>query len=152
MLPKTSKQLTVTTSTGKTAMAQTIVDNRMRYAKKSPEEQKSAKFSQVACLKENTCSSGTDANADLPGGDNPAAPEPKQEKKKRKSAPGNDSGRRRRRTWRTRRCGKAVKMMSKIERIRDKKRRGLNMRNIELPISFCLFFPVDSICKRKRGG
>ena len=31
-------------------------------------------------------------------------------------------------------------MMSKIERIRDKKRRGLNMRNIELPISFCSFF------------
>ena len=151
MFPKTSKQLTVTTSTSKTAMAQTIVDNRMRYAKKSPEEQKSAKLSQVACLNEDTCSSGTDANADLPGGDNPVAPEPKQEKK-RKSAPGNDSGRRRRRTWRTRRCGKAVKMMSKIERIRDKKRPGLNMRNIELPISFCSFFPVDSICKRTRGG
>ena len=34
----------------------------------------------------------------------------------RKSAPGNDSGRRRRTTWPTGRCGKAVKMMSKIER------------------------------------
>ena len=44
-------------------MAQTIVDNRMRYAKKSPEEQKSAKLSQVACLNEDKCSSGTDANA-----------------------------------------------------------------------------------------
>ena len=84
MFPKTSKQLTATTSTSKTAMAQTIVDNRMRYAKKSPEEQKSAKLSQVACLNKDTCSSGTDANADLPGGDNPAAPEPKQEKKKEK--------------------------------------------------------------------
>ena len=43
-------------------------------------------------------------------------------------------------------CDKAVKMMSKIGR----GRRGLNMRNIELPISFCSFFSVDSICKRKR--
>ena len=25
------------------------------------------------------------------------------------------------------------------------------MRNIELPISFCSFFSVDSICKRKNG-
>ena len=83
-------------------MTQTIVDNRMRYAKKSPEEQNSAKLSQVACLNEDTCSSGTDANADLPGGANPAAPEPKQDKPK-KSAPGNDSGRRERRTWPTRR-------------------------------------------------
>ena len=33
-----AKQLTATTSTSKTAMPQTIVDNRMRYAKKSPEE------------------------------------------------------------------------------------------------------------------
>ena len=47
-------------------------------------------------------------------------------------------------------CGKAVKMMSKIERILVKLRRGLNMRNIELPISFCSFFSVDSICKGKR--
>ena len=41
-------------------------------------------------------------------------------------------------------CGKAVKMMSKIERIPDKfdsdSSRELNMRNIELPISFCSFF------------
>ena len=84
MFPKTSKQLTVTTSTSKTAMAQTIVDNRMRYAKKSTEEQKSAKLSQVACLNEDTCSSGTDANADLPGGANPAGPDPKQDKPKKK--------------------------------------------------------------------
>ena len=114
-------------STSKTSMSQT----------KSPEEQKSAKFSQVACLNEDTCSSGTgaiaceqtllfgrakrvsreraserrsregplarafsrarlarpnrracsqatDANADLPGGANPAAPEPKQNKPKKK--------------------------------------------------------------------
>ena len=84
MFPKTSKQLTATTSTSKTAMAQTIVDNRMRYAKKSPEEQKSAKLSQVACLNEDTCSSGIDANADLPGGANPAGPDPKQDKPKKK--------------------------------------------------------------------
>ena len=49
-------------------MSETIVDSRMRYAKKSPEEQKSAKLSQVACLNEDTCSSGADANIDLPGG------------------------------------------------------------------------------------
>ena len=48
-------------------MSRTIVDNRMRYAKKSPEEQKPAKFRQAACLKEDTCSSGTDANAELQG-------------------------------------------------------------------------------------
>ena len=101
-------------------MAQTIVDNRMRYAKKSTEEQKSAKLSQVACLNEDTCSSGTDANADLPGGDNLTPQRLSQNRTNlRKSAPGNDSGRRRRPTWRTWRCGKAVKMMSKIERIPD---------------------------------
>ena len=72
------------TSTSKIAMSQTIVDNRLRYAKKSPEEQKSAKFSQVVCLKEDTCSSGTDANADLPGGANPATPKPKQDRPKKK--------------------------------------------------------------------
>ena len=44
----------------------------------------------------------------------------------KKSAPGSDSGHRRRTTWPTWRCvhfansGKAVKMMSKIERILDK--------------------------------
>ena len=59
-----AKQLTATTSTSKTAMSQTIVDNRMRYTKKSPEERKPAKFSQAACLKEDTCSSGTN---DHPG-------------------------------------------------------------------------------------
>ena len=84
MFPKTSKQLTAMTSTSKTAMSQSIVDNRLRYAKKSPEEQKSAKFSQVVCLNEDACSSGTDANADLPGGANPAAPKPKQDRPKKK--------------------------------------------------------------------
>ena len=79
-----AKQLTATTSTSKTAMSQTIVDNRMPYSKKSPEEQKPAKFSQEACLNEDTCSSGTDANADLPGEANPAPPEPKQDKPKKK--------------------------------------------------------------------
>ena len=80
-----AKQLTSTTSTSKTAMSQTIVDNRMQYAKKSPEERKSTKFSQAAlCLNEETCSSGNDANADLPGEANPAPPEPKQDKPKKK--------------------------------------------------------------------
>ena len=55
-------------------MSQTVV----------PEEQKSAKLSQVACLNEDTFSSGTDANADLPGEANPATPEPKQDKPKKK--------------------------------------------------------------------
>ena len=62
-------------------MSQTIVDNRMRYAKKSPEERKPAKFSQAAFLNEDTCSSGTDANADLP-----APPEQKQDKPKKKGS------------------------------------------------------------------
>ena len=65
-------------------MPQTIVDNRMQYAKKAPEERKSTKLSQAACLNEETCSSGNDANADLPGEANPAPPEPKQDKPKKK--------------------------------------------------------------------
>ena len=72
-----AKQLTARTSTSKTAMSQTIVDNRMRYTNKSPEEQRSAKFSQAACLEED--SSGTDADADLPWEVNPAPPELKQD-------------------------------------------------------------------------
>ena len=84
------KQLTATTSTSKTAMSQTIVDNRMRYAKKSPEERKPAKFSQAAWLKEDTCSSGTDANVHLPG---EATPHRVSENRTnlRKSAPGSES-------------------------------------------------------------
>ena len=98
-----AKQLTAMTSTSKTAMSQTIVGNRMRCAKKSSEERKPAKFSQAACLKENTCSSGTDANADLPG---EATPHRLSENRTnlRKSAPGWDCGHRKRPTWRTRRC------------------------------------------------
>ena len=71
-----AKQLTTTTvSKSKTAMSQTIVDNRMRYARKSQEERKPAKFSQAACLNE---------DADLPGEANPAPPEQKQDKPKKK--------------------------------------------------------------------
>ena len=97
-----AKQLTATTSKSKTAMSQ-ILDNRMRYAKKSQEERKPAKFSQAACLKEDTCSSGTDADADLPGEDTPHRLS-ENRTNLRKSAPGSDSGHRRRPTWRTRRC------------------------------------------------
>ena len=46
----------------------------MRWAKQLPEERKPGKFSQAACLYEDTCSSGTDANADVPGEANPAPP------------------------------------------------------------------------------
>lgn len=112
-----AKQLTATTSTSETAMSQTIVDNRMRYAKKcSPEERKSAKFSQAACLDED--SSETDADADLPEEANPSEAKPDKPKKKRT--------RKRQRTSEkahkahTEMCGKAVKMMSKIERMLDK--------------------------------
>ena len=49
---------------------------------KSPEERKSAKFGQTACLDED--SSGTDADADLPVEANPPPPEPKQDKAKKK--------------------------------------------------------------------
>ena len=49
---------------------------------KSPEERKSAKFGQAACLDED--SSGTDADADLPVEANPPPPEPKQDKAKKK--------------------------------------------------------------------
>ena len=90
-----AKQLIATTSKSRTAMSQTIVDNRMRYAKKSQEERKPAKFRQAACLKEDTCSSGTAcANADLPG---KATPHRLSENRTnlRKSAPGSDSGHRR---------------------------------------------------------
>ena len=83
---------------------------------KSPEERKSTKFSQAACLDED--SSGTDADADLPGGsESRTAPEPKQDKAEKKCS------RKRQRTSEEANmemCGKAVKMMSKIERILDK--------------------------------
>ena len=49
---------------------------------KSPEEGKSAKFGQAACLDED--SSGSDADADLPVEANPPPPEPKQDKAKKK--------------------------------------------------------------------
>ena len=105
-----AKQLTATTSTSETAMSQTIVDNRMRYTNKcSPEERK--------CLDED--SSDIDADADLPGEANPTPPEPKQDKPKKKRS------RKRQRTSEeaykehTEMCGKAVKMISKIERILD---------------------------------
>ena len=49
---------------------------------KSPEERKSAKFGQAACLDED--SSGTDADAELPVEANPPPPEPKQDKAKKK--------------------------------------------------------------------
>ena len=74
--------------------------------------------SQAACLDED--SSNTDAEADLPGKANSAPPEAKRDKPKKK--------RYRKRQWtpdeahkaHTEMCGKAVKMMSKIERILDK--------------------------------
>ena len=67
------------TSTSETAVSQTFVDNWMRYAKKcTPEEWKPAKFSQAACLDED--SSDTDADADLAREANPVPPEPKQDK------------------------------------------------------------------------
>lgn len=114
-----AKQLTAMTSTSETAMSQTIVDNRMRYAKKcSPEERKSAKFSQAACLDED--SSGTDADADLPGEANPTSPEPKQDKPKKKRSRKRQQKSEEAHKAHTEMCGKAVKMMSKIERILDK--------------------------------
>ena len=83
---------------------------------KSPEERKSAKFSQAACLDED--SSGTDANANLPGGsESRTGPEPKQDKAEKKCS------RKRQRTSEEANmemCGKAVKMMSKIKRIPGK--------------------------------
>lgn len=113
-----AKQLTATTSTSETAMSQTIVDNRMRYAKKcSPEERKSAKFSQAACLDED--SSGTDADADLPGEANPTSPEPKQDKPKKKRSRKRQRKSEEAHKAHTEMCGKAVKMMSKIERLLD---------------------------------
>ena len=77
---------------------------------KSPEEGKSAKFGQAACLDED--SSGTDADADLPVEANPPPPEPKQDKAKKKCS------RKRQRTSEEAHmanmemCGKAVKVMS----------------------------------------
>ena len=60
-------------------MSKTFGDNWMRYAKKyKPEEWKPAKFSQAACLDED--SSDTDADADLAREANPIPPEPKQDK------------------------------------------------------------------------
>ena len=56
----------------------------MQYAKKSPEERKPVKFSQAACLNKDACSSGTDANADLPGEANTTPPEQKEGQPKKK--------------------------------------------------------------------
>ena len=58
----------------------------MRYSKKcSPEQRKSAKFEQAACLDEDTEDSA-DADNDLPGKAIPAPPEPpKQDKPKKKA-------------------------------------------------------------------
>ena len=112
-----AKQLSATTSTSETAMSQTIVDNRMRYAKKcSPEERKSAKFNQAACLDED--SSETDACADLPEEANPPETTPDTPKKKRSTKRQRTSEKAHK--AHTEMCGKAVKMMSKIERILNK--------------------------------
>ena len=114
-----AKQLTATTSTSETAMSQTIVDNRMRYAKKcSPEGRKSAKFSQAACLDED--SSDKDTDADLPGEASPTPPEPKQDKPKKKRPRKRQRKSEEAHKAHTEMCGKAMKMMSKIERILDK--------------------------------
>ena len=116
----------------------------MQYTKKcSPEEQKSAKFSQAACFEED--SSDTDADPDLPGEANPTPPEPKQHKPKN-SAPGSDTGHQSADKVHTEICGKAVKMMSKIEHILDKfDTDSSRTANVLLFISF----PLDNICKRK---
>ena len=85
---------------------------------KSPEERKSAKFGQAACLDED--SSGTHADADLPVEANPRSPGAKHDKAKKKCS------RKRQRTSEEAHmahmemCGKAVKVMSKIECILDK--------------------------------
>ena len=107
------------TSTSKTAMSQTIVDNRLRYAKKSPEEQKSAKFSQVVCLNEDTCSSGTDSNANLPGEANPHRLSQNRTNLKKLLQVATADMQEAHMAHKEM-CGKAVKMMSEIERILDK--------------------------------
>ena len=113
-----AKQLTARTSTSKTATSQTIVDNRMWYTNKSPEEQRSAKFSQAACLEED--SSGTDADADLPWEVNPAPPEPKQDWPKKKCSMRWQRTLEQVHIAHMEMCGKAVKMISKIEGILDR--------------------------------
>ena len=86
-------------------MSQTIVNNRMRYSKKcSPQQRKSAKFEQAACLDEDTEDSA-DADTDLPGKAIPAPPEPpKQDKPKKKSLQRSDGGQGKRTTRSTPRC------------------------------------------------
>ncbi len=94
-----AKQLTATTSTSETAMLQTIVDTRMGYAKKcSPEEQKSAKFSQAACLVQTQIQMLISQGKPTPHrlSQNRTSP--------RKSTPGSDNGNRRRSTRHTQRC------------------------------------------------
>ena len=97
-----AKQLTATTSTSETAMSQTIVDNRMRYAKKcSPEERKSANLARQHVLTKIV-------QAPMPMLISQGKPTPHRLSQNRtnlrKSAPGSDSGNRRRPTRRTRRC------------------------------------------------
>ena len=80
------------TSSSEVAMSQTIINNRMQYSKKcSPEQRKSAKFEQAACLDEDTEDSA-DTNTDLPEKAIPTPPEPpKQDKPKKKSPQRSDS-------------------------------------------------------------
>ena len=89
--------------------------------------------------------SDTDTDPNLRGEANPTAPEPKQDKPKKKLSRKRQRPSEETHKAHTEMCGKAVKMMSKIEHIlpdkfdSNSKRRGLNMRNIELPMCFCSF-------------
>ena len=85
---------------------------------KSPEKRKPAQFSQAACLGQD--SSGNDADADLPGEANPAPPELKRDKPKKKCSMKRQRTSEEAHMAHMELCGKAVKMMSKKERILDK--------------------------------
>ena len=91
----------------------------MRYAKKSPDEPKPAKFSQAACLNEDTYSSGTDANANLPGEANPHRLSQNRTNLKKLLQVATADMQEVHMAHKEM-CGKAVKMMSEIERILDK--------------------------------
>ena len=118
-----AKQLpATTTSSSEAATSQTIVNNRMRYSKKcSPKQRKSAKFEQAACHDEDTEDSA-DTDTDLPEKAIPTPPEPPKQDKPKKKKPSKKRQRAGEEANKahTQMCGKAVKLMSKLERILNK--------------------------------
>ena len=107
------------TSTGfeaeKQDMATIIVNNKMRYAKKSsPEERKEAKLQQAAYLDEESDNERNEVSASEEEKEEVKEKKPKKKTSKKRKV-SHDAHKAHKEM-----CGKAMKMMSKIEKILDK--------------------------------